>query len=1008
MEGTAAHSENVPDESPDPEGELWKVFVSSTSAGLKGFRRVARDVIEDFRFDGMKCFKPIVMERFGAQGATPREVCADEVRDSDLLVGIIGMRYGDHPADDQTSYTELEFQIAQEERIAPLTFLLDKQVATGLESVAAQQEDRADRQERFRGRVLDSLVVERDVVSEADFRQRLEGALNKWVRDYSFQRKMVDHREEFKAARRRLLSLRERTGGWELIFGEPGTGKTTLFNALLNDTLLKRSFGQLIGPVTVRMAEGTDEVKQQCATVQSKLGNLAAPQDGGLAALPSVLIALHLEPDIDTGKDVDSGTLPMLSKLFTWDVPRAVVLAETSNRSVKEQLERDLSSEPGTVTTLHDYVLVEDALEQMRRDAPEVRDWPQPDTRTLVEALGMRPIILYAAAKGIGAEASVSQRRITAVIRRQLDAVAHEESLERKHDKLIRGNIDSLSAEARELLVLMTVLHPKPTLFPDEMAVALDLSLELDEAIGIATAKDPSELNTDERRHLDTAYDLVAELVRGGLLERMPRQGADRDAAEELVTLHPAKIRVIHGYLPLTDQRRAQGHARAEAFYRARVGEAVSGSFDSRFRMESLTWWDDVGEWVYHLGHTTPGRAGISFATLFLDAYWWQDLYLKADFCDKLLDYASRPRVQKVKEMPEITRLLATFRETYPREHESTRSQILAELAGDDLARAVLLRETARTGAGILPVLQQLCGCLGITELDGLFADQAAGLSGSAPEAPEVADQTRLHLLGLICRFLAEGHRFRAFLDPAGTALATAEACYQAAESCFAAEDNAWDVAWTRCYHGKVVSARGGDPGSLWDYAAAVANDESDTELLGEVERVRADHLRAHGDLEAALAHYGRAVFYGAVFQVTSNLDVGADAYTQAFYREMRLHATKVLAEPLLAAPGADLAEARRRLEVMLRQWGGHWQPDPARRDGAFGSASRQALEGAAEAIAEAIADAAFFPGPGDAVLGKLDSGYYRQVNDLIEKTRRQPWVKGLSRWDESREKETG
>jgi hypothetical protein len=166
------------------------------------------------------------------------------------------------------------------------------------------------------------------------------------------------------------------------------------------------------------------------------------------------------------------------------------------------------------------------------------------------------------------------------------------------------------------------------------------------------------------------------------------------------------------------------------------------------------------------------------------------------------------------------------------------------------------------------------------------------------------------------------------------------------------------------------------------------------------VERVRADHLRAHGDLEAALAHYSRAVFYGAVLQVTSNLDAGADAYTQAFYREMRLHATKALAEPLLAPPGADLAEAQRRLDVMLGEWGGHWRPEPRVLEDALGSASRQAVE----TIADAIADAAFFPGPRDAVLGIPGSEYYQELNDLIENTREQPWVTGLDRWDKHRE----
>ena len=70
-----------------------------------------------------------------------------------------------------------------------------------------------------------------------------------------------------------------------------------------------------------------------------------------------------------------------------------------------------------------------------------------------------------------------------------------------------------------------------------------------------------------------------------------------------------------------------------------------------------------------------------------------------------------------------------------------------------------------------------------------------------------------------------------------------------------------------------------------WEAAAEAANDDSDTELLANIERARGDHLLAARDLEGALAHYGRAVFYGAALQVTSNLAIGPNAYTKAFYR---------------------------------------------------------------------------------------------------------------------------
>lgn len=137
-------------------------------------------------------------------------------------------------------------------------------------------------------------------------------------------------------------------------------------------------------------------------------------------------------------------------------------------------------------------------------------------------------------------------------------------------------------------------------------------------------------------------------------------------------------------------------------------------------------------------------------------------------------------------------------------------------------------------------------------------------------------------------------------------------------------------------------------------------------------------------------------MFYGTAFQVDS--DAGADTYTQAFYWEMRLHATKMLAQPLFdesSPPDSRLAEARRRLEAMLDEWGGSGKPEQVKLDGALRSASRVAVEESVRAIAKA----AFPPGPRDAVLGKPDSRYYRELDDLITAVITQHWVKGLDRW---------
>jgi hypothetical protein len=985
----------------------WKVFVSSTGLGLDGFRQVARDVIEGFKFDGRAPFEPVMMEDFGARDGAAREVCAEYVRGCDVLVGIIGIRYGAHPPEDQTSYTELEFQTAVDCHLSRLMFLLDKEVARRLEGAVPQGEDRADRQVKLRERIGDDRVSDLTVHTEQDFRDKLTRALENWVLEDSFKRQFVDHSAQFKDARRRLLWLGERTGGATLIFGEPGTGKSILVKALLTDVLLQHAYARLVVR-TVRLAEGADAVEEVRAYVQSALDDFARQSGRPVAELPPVLITLYLEPDVSLGRNVATETLSALPSLFTWDAPLATVLAETNSRPVMEHLNRELGWTPGTVITVGDYSNVGDALEQMRRDAPDVRNWPEPDTQILAEALGLRPISMSLAAKDIQAQAAGAPRLVAVRLRQQLEAIAHEESPEGKYAVLIRSSVDSLSPEARELLALMTVLHPKPTLFPDEMAIALDLSLDRGDAIIIATAEDESELDDGQREHRDKADELVAELVRRGLLERLPRQGADPDKPLEL-TLHPANVRAIHDYLPLSEEKSIEGHARAEAFYRARVGQALGGSLSDRFRMENDAWWDDTEEWLYHFGHLAPGQAGITFAVLFLEAYWWWDSYIEWDTCARLLDYASRPRVQAVSpQMPEVTRLLTNLRKTFPRDYEAALAQIYAQLAGDDHIRLAGLRDIAVRGTSAIPILRKLCTCLGLSELDALFADVTPMPSAAPPDHGSSPDNTRLRLLGDICLFLGWSHWYRADLEPEDAAVAAAEACYRRAESYFLELDESWDVAWTRSMLGEVISRQGGDPDQLWDDAAAGGDENCATDLLAYTDRVRADHLRSRGDLDSALAHYGRAVLYALADQVTENPGAGADAWTQALYREVCLQATKMLAEPLLA-PGessmdARLAEARRRLEVMLDEWGGSWTPEPGTLDEALRRASREDVEGSAGAIA----DAAFPPGPGDADLGRPQARYYQGVDDLIERTRPQPWVKGLSRWAEQRREAAG
>ena len=65
-----------------------KVFISSVISGMEPFRHAARDAVTTLRH------QPVMAEDFGAQPSSPQVACLTGVRQSDLVVLILGENYG--------------------------------------------------------------------------------------------------------------------------------------------------------------------------------------------------------------------------------------------------------------------------------------------------------------------------------------------------------------------------------------------------------------------------------------------------------------------------------------------------------------------------------------------------------------------------------------------------------------------------------------------------------------------------------------------------------------------------------------------------------------------------------------------------------------------------------------------------------------------------------------------------------------------------------------------------
>ena len=94
------------------------------------------------------------MEYFTAREDQPAAYCREQMRRSDVYVGIVGFRYGS-PVRDQPerSYTELEFDAAAELGLPRLVFLLDEDAVLPLPQSCLSDPEYGQRQRAFREQV---------------------------------------------------------------------------------------------------------------------------------------------------------------------------------------------------------------------------------------------------------------------------------------------------------------------------------------------------------------------------------------------------------------------------------------------------------------------------------------------------------------------------------------------------------------------------------------------------------------------------------------------------------------------------------------------------------------------------------------------------------------------------------------------------------------------------------------------------------------------------------------
>ncbi len=82
----------------------FSVFVCSTFDDLEQEREAVLDAIRRVQQ------RHNAMEFFGARPERPIDICLEEVRKSDLLVVIVGLKYGSLPSGMEVSYSQAEYE----------------------------------------------------------------------------------------------------------------------------------------------------------------------------------------------------------------------------------------------------------------------------------------------------------------------------------------------------------------------------------------------------------------------------------------------------------------------------------------------------------------------------------------------------------------------------------------------------------------------------------------------------------------------------------------------------------------------------------------------------------------------------------------------------------------------------------------------------------------------------------------------------------------------------------
>jgi Domain of unknown function (DUF4062) len=734
-----------------PPGDRWRVFLSSTSTDLPAYRAAAAGEIS-----GLGHFGLVQMEDWGARAAArPAEQCEDKLRSCELYVAIIGRRYGSlaPPGDlpdgltdlGPLSYTALEYELAVTMGLPRLVYLLAPDAsemsgdAEGPIAVAGI--------ERLRTRALADSVVRDGITTPAELARWVSEDLREWADQDSVDRGLVDRFSVYRQIRRHVLE-----GKVTVLCGPPGIGKSEIIKSLVGrDPLLKKRFGSRVFTLDAPVSEPDnwpdDLLTKTVEWLVSQVSPPMSPQDieaaladprtavcalAGTAPILFVVsnVAMRMLPGTGDRRQALSHLADGLKAL----AGAGTLLAETNNRELAAAVHARIATPYNPIISVGDLP-AEDAIHLIERVAPLAADC-RDETRELARALGGHPLTLVLAAASANAATQYETREAL----RTLAASLHRPALE-PFRVVLSQVLDQLPADARELLQALAVLPPKPqrfdfgavvTLAVDHPVLALELAGQLahrhiddflneweDEA---DDAKDAAQ-RAKAAAQVWALPALLGRLCAAYLVEEnRPKKagGVPTWMLTERVADH--LLADMAGQPGADEQALAARYERLEALLRSRVRGGTESGFTAWYRLEDLTWQDDVLTWLYVLPKVSPELARLALAGVYLDALWWWGCWVDFPLIQRLLTVARRERlvVDAWRGKTRFLDLIEKIERDYPRGYRCDSAEYLPrwrlierhlrglidELAPDPLAGPADAGLTAREARHVRMVLE--------------------------------------------------------------------------------------------------------------------------------------------------------------------------------------------------------------------------------------------------------------------------------------------------------------